>query len=142
MYDFVIVNIGHPACTQQQSLNSYADKLRAGMPLSRHDAYQLIRGPEHDLPALLSAAVQARKRLKPGVITYSRKVFIPLTNLCRDYCGYCTFRRDPGQPGAHTMTPEQVLDVARAGEKMGCTCLLYTSPSPRDGATSRMPSSA
>jgi len=126
MYDFVIVNSGYPACTQQQSLSSYADELRAGMPLSRDDAYQLIRCPEHDLPALLSAALQARQRLKPGIITYSRKVFIPLTNLCRDYCGYCTFRRDPGQPGTHTMTPEQVLDVARAGEKMGCTEALFS----------------
>ena len=62
----------------------------------------------------------------PGVITYSRKVFIPLTNLCRDYCGYCTFRRDPGEPGAHTMTPDQVLEVAREGEKMGCTEALFS----------------
>ena len=124
MYDFVIVNIGPTACTQ--ALHSYADELRAGMPVSGDDAYHLIRCPEHDLPALLSAALKARQRLKPGVITYSRKVFIPLTNLCRDYCGYCTFRRDPGQPGAHTMTPEQVLDVARAGEKMGCTEALFS----------------
>lgn len=71
-------------------------------------------------------AREARDRFKPGVITYSRKVFIPLTNLCRDYCGYCTFRRDPGQPGAHTMTPEEVLNVARAGEKLGCTEALFS----------------
>ena len=68
----------------------------------------------------------ARRNFKPGIVTYSRKVFIPLTNLCRDYCGYCTFRRDAGQPGAHTMTPDQVLDVARAGEKMGCTEALFS----------------
>ncbi len=96
------------------------------MPLSRDGACQLIRCAEQDLPALLSAATQARQRFKAGVITYSRKVFIPLTNLCRDYCGYCTFRRDPGQPGAHTMTPDQVLEVARAGEKMGCTEALFS----------------
>jgi FO synthase len=75
---------------------------------------------------LLSAARQATQRFKGGVITYSRKVFIPLTNLCRDYCGYCTFRRDPGQPGAHTVTPDQVLEVARAGEKMGCCEALFS----------------
>jgi FO synthase len=75
---------------------------------------------------LLSAAVAARQNFKPGIVTHSRKVFIPLTNLCRDYCGYCTFRRDPGQPGAHTMTPNQVLDVARAGEKMGCSEALFS----------------
>jgi FO synthase len=96
------------------------------MPLSRDGACQLIRCAEPDLPALLSAAMQTRQRFKPGVITYSRKVFIPLTNLCRDYCGYCTFRRDPNQKGAHTMTPEQVLEIASAGEKMGCTEALFS----------------
>jgi len=78
------------------------------------------------LPSLLSAAQLARARFKPGVITYSRKVFLPLTNLCRDYCGYCTFRRDPGEPGAHTMTPDEVMEVVRAGERMGCTEALFS----------------
>ena len=75
---------------------------------------------------MLAAAHAAKERFKPGVITYSRKVFLPLTNLCRDYCGYCTFRRDPGDPGAHTMTPDEVLSVARAGEKLGCTEALFS----------------
>ena len=79
-----------------------------------------------NLPDLLARAGAARDRLKPGVITYSRKVFIPLTNLCRDYCGYCTFRRDPGQAGAHTMTPDEVLRVARQGEALGCTEALFS----------------
>ena len=81
---------------------------------------------DEDLPELLSAARTAKERFKPHVITYSRKVFLPLTNLCRDYCGYCTFRRDPGQHGAHTMTPDEVLAVARAGEKLGCTEALFS----------------
>jgi FO synthase len=81
---------------------------------------------DDDLPELLAAARSAKERFKPGAITYSRKVFLPLTNLCRDYCGYCTFRRDPGDPGAHTMTPDQVLEVARAGEKLGCTEALFS----------------
>ena len=85
-----------------------------------------IRASDDDLPLLLSAARQARDCFKPGVITYSRKVFIPLTNLCRDYCGYCTFRRDPNQAGAHTMSPDEVLAVARAGEKLGCAEALFS----------------
>jgi 7,8-didemethyl-8-hydroxy-5-deazariboflavin synthase CofG subunit len=96
------------------------------LPLSSEVAIRWIRASDEQLPDLLSAAREARDRFKPGAITYSRKVFIPLTNLCRDYCGYCTFRRDPGQPGAHTMTPEEVLAVARAGEKLGCTEALFS----------------
>src|SRR5580704_311188 len=95
-------------------------------PISRGDAVRLIGCSDDDLSELLSAARAAKERFKPGVITYSRKVFIPLTNLCRDYCGYCTFRRDPGAPGAHTMTPDEVLSVARAGEKLGCTEALFS----------------
>jgi len=95
-------------------------------PLAREEACYWIRIPHHDLPELLAAAQSARDRFKPGVITYSRKVFIPLTNLCRDYCGYCTFRRDPAHPGAHTMTADQVLAVARSGEKLGCTEALFS----------------
>jgi 7,8-didemethyl-8-hydroxy-5-deazariboflavin synthase CofG subunit len=100
--------------------------LRPGLPISRDDALRLIDCPETHLPALLAAARAAKEHFRPGFVTYSRKVFIPLTNLCRDYCGYCTFRRDPGDPGAHTMTPDEVLDVARAGEKLGCTEALFS----------------
>ena len=100
--------------------------IQPGAPISRDLALRLIRCGNDDLPALLAAARAARDHFKPGVITYSRKVFIPLTNLCRDYCGYCIFRRDPGEPGAHTMTPEEVLAVARAGEKLGCTEALFS----------------
>jgi 7,8-didemethyl-8-hydroxy-5-deazariboflavin synthase CofG subunit len=95
-------------------------------PISREVALRLIRCDDHNLPELLAAARAAKERFKPGVITYSRKVFIPLTNLCRDYCGYCTFRRDPSDPGAHTMTGDEVLAVARAGEKLGCTEALFS----------------
>ncbi|MGE5083083.1 MAG: radical SAM protein, partial [Acidobacteriota bacterium] len=101
-------------------------EVQSAVPVSRNLALRLITCPDGDLPSLLAAARAAKERFKPGVITYSRKVFIPLTNLCRDYCGYCTFRRDPGDPGAHTMTPDEVLSVARAGEKLGCTEALFS----------------
>jgi FO synthase len=89
-------------------------------------ARELLACNDDDLPELLETAVAIKNQFKPGVITYSRKVFIPLTNLCRDYCGYCTFRRDPGDPGAHTMTPDEVLEIAKAGEKLGCTEALFS----------------
>ena len=102
------------------------DDLRPGSPISRDVALGLIGCNDSVLPSLLAAARAEKERFKPGLITYSRKVFLPLTNLCRDYCGYCTFRRDPGDAGAHTMTPEEVLAVARTGEKMGCTEALFS----------------
>jgi FO synthase len=106
--------------------SSILAELHSGATITRETALQMIRCSDGDLPALLAAARAAKERFKPGVITYSRKVFIPLTNLCRDYCGYCIFRRDPGEPGAHTMTPEEVLSIARAGEQQGCTEALFS----------------
>jgi 7,8-didemethyl-8-hydroxy-5-deazariboflavin synthase CofG subunit len=111
---------------RHSSCVSVLAELCPGAPISRDAALRLIRCSDLDLPALLTAARAAKERFKPRIITYSRKVFLPLTNLCRDYCGYCIFRRDPGDPGAHTMTPDEVLEVARAGEKLGCTEALFS----------------
>jgi 7,8-didemethyl-8-hydroxy-5-deazariboflavin synthase CofG subunit len=111
---------------QHSAVRELIAAIRPGVPISREVALQLIDCPDADLPDLLAAARAAKERFKPEIITYSRKVFIPLTNLCRDYCGYCTFRRDPGDRGAHTMTPDEVLEVARAGEKLGCTEALFS----------------
>lgn len=61
-----------------------------------------------------------------STLTYSRKVFIPLTTYCRNSCGYCTFYKLPGQAGARYMTPDEVLDVARRGEKLGCKEALFS----------------
>jgi len=100
--------------------------VREGDPLAPEAACELLSCDDELLPALLSAARELKQKSHPGIITYSRKVFIPLTNLCRDYCGYCTYRRDPGDPGAHTMTPDEVLAVAEQGEKLGCTEALFS----------------
>lgn len=112
--------------SSQHSCTPRSQELDICIPLEREQACGLIACSDDELPFLLAAAVEAKNRFKPGVITYSRKVFLPLTNLCRDYCGYCTFRRDPGDPAAHTMTPDEVLQVARAGEKLGCTEALFS----------------
>jgi 7,8-didemethyl-8-hydroxy-5-deazariboflavin synthase CofG subunit len=117
-----------PATTISSEVSPAASlpEVRSGSPISRVDALRLLQCGDNDLPELLSAARAAKEKFKLGAITYSRKVFLPLTNLCRDYCGYCTFRRDPGQPGAHTMTPDEVLAIARQGEKLGCTEALFS----------------
>jgi FO synthase len=81
---------------------------------------------EASLTDLLSAATRVRAQGKGTVVSFSKKVFIPLTTLCRDYCGYCTFRKDPGQPGAHFMTPDEVLAVAERGRAAGCKEALFS----------------
>ncbi|MCL2713121.1 MAG: 5-amino-6-(D-ribitylamino)uracil--L-tyrosine 4-hydroxyphenyl transferase CofH [Alphaproteobacteria bacterium] len=61
-----------------------------------------------------------------ALITYSRKVFIPLTKLCRNVCHYCTFARAPAKGSAHYLMPEQILAIARAGAEAGCQEALFT----------------
>ncbi|MBI4446013.1 MAG: 7,8-didemethyl-8-hydroxy-5-deazariboflavin synthase CofG [Acidobacteria bacterium] len=74
---------------------------------------------------LCSKASELRDRGKGRVLSYSPKVFIPLTRLCRDFCSYCTFRVSPRTADRLYMTPEEVLAVARAGEAHGCTEALF-----------------
>jgi 7,8-didemethyl-8-hydroxy-5-deazariboflavin synthase CofG subunit len=78
------------------------------------------------LQELLGAASALRAQGKGSTVTYSKKVFIPLTTLCRDYCGYCTFRKDPGEFGAHFMTPDEVLALAEQGRRAGCKEALFS----------------
>ncbi|MEO0485952.1 MAG: 7,8-didemethyl-8-hydroxy-5-deazariboflavin synthase CofG [Pseudomonadota bacterium] len=76
--------------------------------------------------ALMDQAAAIRDAQWGRRVTYSRKVFVPLTNMCRDTCGYCTFVKHPDDPAAEIMTPEQVLRVARKGERTGCKELLFS----------------
>ncbi len=99
-------------------------RAEAGEQIAREDALLLMESAESD--ALLEAASSLRNRVKGRNISYSRKAFVPLTTLCRDYCGYCTFRRDPGEPGGSYMTPEEVLQVAERARAAGCKELLFS----------------
>jgi 7,8-didemethyl-8-hydroxy-5-deazariboflavin synthase CofG subunit len=94
--------------------------------VSRADATRLIRATGTELLGLFQEASAIRDARTGPVITYSRKVFIPLTNLCRDRCGYCTFAREPGDGKSHTMTPDEVLTVAHAGRTAGCKEALFS----------------
>ncbi len=79
-----------------------------------------------ELTALTERAAYCRDIGHGSVISYSRKVFIPLTNLCRDVCHYCTFARAPAKHQRNYLSPEQVLEIARAGERAGCREALFT----------------
>ena len=96
------------------------ERVAAGRPLDRAAAGALIEAPADGLGAIAETAAAVRDAGKGRTVTYSRKVFLPLTNLCRDDCGYCTFKRDPGQPGARTMELDEVLAVCEAGARLGC----------------------
>ena len=94
--------------------------------ISHAEACALIETAPEGLADLLARAGEARDRGRGRRVTFSKKVFVPLTTLCRDDCGYCTFRRDPGQPGAHTMTPEEVLALVQAGGRLGAKEALFS----------------
>src|ERR671919_2259080 len=81
---------------------------------------ELLRAPLEDVLA------EARARRTGPLVTYSPKVFIPLTTLCRDVCGYCTFARPPRRGERAYMTLDEVLEIARAGAAAGCHEALFT----------------
>ena len=89
-------------------------------PIDRRELLEL------PLAELSRRARAVRNAAWPDLVTYSRKVFVPLTQLCRDVCGYCTFAKAPRGLAAAYMCPDEVLDVARAGAAAGCKEALFT----------------
>jgi FO synthase len=87
-------------------------------------ALAYLDGRLDDTPLLVEAA-RLRDEGKGRIVTYSRKVFVPLTTLCRDRCTYCTFAKPPGAGGMY-LEPEEVLGVVRAGAEQDCTEALFT----------------
>src|SRR6266481_10212388 len=110
-----------PEVRDRAPIAEILERALAGARLGDADAIALIECPDRDLDALLSAAAELRDRGHPSRdVTYSRKVFLPVTNLCRDRCNYCTFRKDPGDPGAWTMMPDEIAEWSRRGAELGC----------------------
>jgi FO synthase len=106
-------------------------RARDGKTLDIAEASVLLHARDEDLEALSDHASRIRDAGlaavgREGVITYSRKVFIPLTRLCRDRCGYCTFATVPGKVDAPFLSPDEVLAIAREGAAMGCKEALFT----------------
>jgi FO synthase len=99
---------------------------RQGKLLGRDEAVHLAAAQADELRDLMTIAASLRDRHKGRVVTFSPKVFVPLTNLCRDFCGYCTFRKAPDEAGARTMTIEDVLHVAQQGKLLGCSEALFS----------------
>ena len=107
----------------------------AGKPVDVDEVTALLAARGDDLDRLCAAAARIRDlgladAGRPGIVTYSRKVFIPLTRLCRDRCHYCTFVTVPGKLAAEGqapfLSPDEVLDIARQGAELGCKEALFT----------------
>jgi FO synthase subunit 1 len=94
-------------------------------PVTIAEARQLMTECATDM--LVAAAGRMRDVTKPGAITYSRKVFINLINLCRDTCTYCTYKKEPGGPMLSMLEPAQVMAIAKAGSKFRCTEALFVT---------------
>ena len=106
-------------------------RARDGKALDLDEATVLLHARGEDLQTLLSYASRTRDAGleaagRPRIITYSRKVFIPLTRLCRDRCGYCTFATVPHRLHSLYLEPDEVLDIARRGADLGCKEALFT----------------
>ncbi|EME52724.1 FO synthase [Amycolatopsis decaplanina DSM 44594] len=106
-------------------------RARDGKTLDITEASILLQARGDDLETLSEHASRVRDAGlvaagRPGVVTYSRSVFIPLTRLCRDRCGYCTFATVPGRVESPFLSPDEVLDIARKGAEMGVKEALFT----------------
>src|SRR5688500_15827859 len=101
-------------------------RARDGAPLDPAEATVLLHARGDDLVDLCASARRVADAGHGRVVTYSRKVFVPLSRLCRDRCHYCTFATTPARLDAPFLEIEQVLDVARAGQARGCKEALFT----------------
>src|SRR5688572_29957562 len=90
---------------------------------SAFDRHDLLRAP---LPELMAEAASRRDGAHGDRVTFSPKVFIPLTMLCRDRCGYCTFAKPPARLASPYLTPDEVLAIAQRGAQLGCHEVLFT----------------
>ena len=106
------------------TIHSILDAVASGNRLD--EARALVLAEFEDVGALAEAARGVRDRRSGDVVTYSPKVFIPLTELCRDVCRYCTFAKTPGNVRAPYLSVDEAVDIARRGAQAGCTEALFT----------------
>ncbi len=101
-------------------------KARSGETIDREDALFLMNLDRDEIIFLILAASEVRERGKNKTVTFSKNVFVPLTRLCRDHCGYCTFKIEP-EEGELFVKPNEVIRIAREGARLGCTELLFVT---------------
>src|SRR4051794_7108647 len=120
-----------PAQPSASAMRRALRRARDGVTLDVPEATVLLAAEGADLADLMASAARVRDAGlaaadRPATVTYSRKVFIPLTRLCRDRCHYCTFATTPNRLPAPYLSPDEVLEIARRGAELGCKEALFT----------------
>ena len=110
----------------ESNLHEMISKAAQFKRIENSEAYVFSDIREEILDDLAHTATAIRDEFKGKKISFSPKVFIPLTRMCRDFCGYCTFRADPSELDQLYMTPEEILSIVKKAESLGCTEALFT----------------
>src|SRR5215510_11628754 len=115
----------------ERSIHRALSRANAAKSLDAEEARALLYARGDQLADLMGSAARVRDAGlaavgRSGMVTYSKKVFIPLTRLCRDRCHYCTFATTPGRVESPYLSPDEVLDIARQGAALGCKEALFT----------------
>jgi 7,8-didemethyl-8-hydroxy-5-deazariboflavin synthase CofG subunit len=117
-----LASSGNPSARLEEII----DKTVSGEGISREEALFLVGLQNNEIPFLTFAASKIREKGKGRIVTFSKNVFVPLTRLCRDHCGYCTFKIEP-EEGELFIPPDEVVNTARNGARLGCTELLFVT---------------
>ena len=113
------------------SLFEILERYQSGIAISKDKALDLLES--NDIVSLMNLAACLKTVFKKDIITYSRKIFINITNLCRDFCSYCTYRKNPYESSSIMMHPPEILDLAKIGQKYHCTeALIVAGERPED----------
>ena len=116
---------------KNESIPEILERYQTTLTLSKDEALALLES--NDILPLLKLSASLKTRFKKDVITYSRKIFINITNLCRDFCSYCTYRKNPLESSSIMMKPAEVLNLSKIGKKYHCTeALIVAGERPED----------
>ena len=112
-------------------ISEILEKCLENKSISKDDALCLLESK--DIISILKLSSLLKTRFKKDVITYSRKIFINITNLCRDFCSYCTYRKNPFESSTVMMKPTEIIKLAKIGKKFHCTeALIVAGERPED----------
>ena len=111
--------------SRHESINKVLDNKE----ISKDEAYDIYKISEYDYLELFKTAQILRKKFKGSTVTFSKKVFFNLINLCRDTCSYCTYKSEPGETKLSMLSKDDITNLAKVGKKYRCTEALFVTRS-------------